>query len=300
MATKHLLSFSDTSSKTLTDLVKRALALKKLARKRRLPQSMKGRVLCLIFEKSSTRTRVSFEVGMARLGGSSIYLNQEMSQLGRGETYADTARVLSRYVDAIVMRTYAHQNLSELAIHADIPVINGLSDSFHPCQVIADLVTLVENKCDLKKTVVTWLGDGNNMAHSWMEAAAILGFELRVACPKNYGVDTGLRKKLAGAKNIIYTDDPVMAVKGTEVINADTWFSMGQEVSDAKREAFAPFQLNEKLLGKAGKDALVLHCLPAHRGEEITDEVLDGKQSVVFDQAENRLYAQMAVLEYLV
>jgi ornithine carbamoyltransferase len=296
---RDFLTFQDVSEGELRLLIRRAIQLKKLTRARRAPQILKGRVMCLVFEKSSTRTRVSFEVGMRHLGGSSLYLNQDMSQLGRGETYADTARVLSRYVDVIIMRTFSHTILQELAQHASIPVINGLSDSYHPCQVLADLVTMTEKKMNIDKSVVSWVGDGNNMAHSWIEAAALLGFELRIACPKGFAVDEKIRNAHAACSRISYTSDPVQAVTGSDAVNADTWFSMGQEVSEKKRAAFAPFQLNAKLMAHAKSSAIVMHCLPAHRGEEITDAVMDGAQSVVFDQAENRLFAQMAVLELL-
>lgn len=296
---RDFLTFQDVNAEELRQLIKRALRLKKLTRARHAPQILKGRVMCLVFEKSSTRTRVSFEVGMRHLGGSTIYLNQDMSQLGRGETYADTARVLSRYVDVIVMRTFSHTILQELAQHASIPVINGLSDSYHPCQVLADLVTMAEKRINIAKSVVAWVGDGNNMAHSWIEAAALLDFELRVACPKGFAVDAQISGAHAACERITYTSDPVQAVRGADAINADTWFSMGQEVSDEKRAAFRPFQLNKELLSHAKPGAVVMHCLPAHRGEEITDDVMDGKQSVIFDQAENRLYAQMAALELL-
>lgn len=299
MTKRDFLTFQDVSRAELTGLVDQAIQLKKLTRSRKCPSIMAKRVMCLVFEKSSTRTRVSFEVGMRHLGGSSLYLNQDMSQLGRGETYADTARVLSRYVDVIVMRTFSHTILQEMARHATVPVINGLSDSYHPCQVLADLVTMRERGLNLQKSVVAWVGDGNNMAHSWMEASHLLGFELRVACPDGYGVDAQIRSSLASADGITYTSDPRVAVEGAHVINTDTWFSMGQEVSENKRAAFAPFQVNQALVRMARSDAIVMHCLPAHRGEEITDEVMDGVHSVVFDQAENRLFAQMAVLELL-
>lgn len=280
-------------------LIGRALELKCLVKKNACPKILKDKTLALVFEKSSTRTRVSFEVGMFQLGGNTIYLNQDMSQLGRGESYADTARVLSRYVDLIVVRTFSHSILEEIAKYSDVPVINGLTDAFHPCQVLADLVTLTENKLDLSKMVVSYVGDGNNMAHSWMNAAHLLGFELRVACPKGYEVDKKIRAAMPKTARITYTNDPIKAVRGAQAINADTWFSMGQKVGFAKRKAFQKFQINAALLRHADPKALILHCLPAHRGEEITDDVMDGPQSVVFDQAENRLYAQMAVMELL-
>lgn len=296
---RDLLTLKDFSKQELLDLFDRTLELKRLDRLGQCPQPLAGKTLGLLMEKSSTRTRVSFEVGMFKLGGYTVYLNQSVSQLGRGESYADTARVLSRYVDVIVLRTFSQQHLTELAAAATVPVINGLTDSFHPCQLLADLVTIRENKKNFEKMVVSYVGDGNNMTHSWMMAAAVLGFELRVATPKGYEVDPEI-KALMGNARIVYSHDARMAVSGCDVINTDTWFSMGQEVSDEKRNAFWPFQVNNELVKMAKKDAIVLHCLPAHRGEEITDEVLDGPQSVVFDEAENRLYAQMALLEKLV
>lgn len=296
---KDFLTLKDFTKDELTAVIGRARELKKLVKEGRCPKPLTGKVLALVFEKSSTRTRVSFEVAMYHLGGHAIYLNQSMSQLGRGETYADTSRVLSRYVNAIVFRTFSQANIEELARYADVPVINGLTDSFHPCQLLADLMTIKEKGKDLEKMTVCYVGDGNNMAHSWMMAAALLGFELRVATPEEYGVDAVIRKSLEPASNISYGTDPAWAVRGCDVINTDTWFSMGQKVSEEKRKALRPFQINEALVKRAKKDALVLHCLPAHRGEEITSAVMDGPQSVVFDEAENRTYAQMAVLERL-
>lgn len=295
---RDFLTIRDFNKKELLACLLRSLALKRLVKRGKCVKPLGGKVLGMIFEKSSTRTRVSFEVAVHKLGGTAIYMNQEMSQIGRGETYADTARVLSRYVNGLVFRTFDHARISELAKFASIPVINGLTDAHHPCQVLADLVTLKEHGKDLQKMTVSYVGDGNNMAHSWIEAADVLGFELRVACPKNFEVDGQIKNTAARAK-IHYFNVADAAVKGCDVINTDTWFSMGQNVSEEKRTAFWPFQVNAKLVSHAKKDAVVLHCLPAHRGEEITDDVMDGKQSVVFDQAENRLYAQMAILEML-
>lgn len=302
---RDFLTLKDLSRDELLKLLGRAVVFKKQIKGKKqikdgkCPKPLAGKVLGLIFEKSSTRTRVSFEVAMHHLGGHSIYLNQEMSQLGRGETYADTARVLSRYMNGIVLRTYSQDTLQELASHATVPVINGLTDLHHPCQLVADLLTLTEHKGDVSRLIVSYVGDGNNMAHSWIQAAALLGFDLRIATPQGFTVDDRLRKEAASVRNILLTQDPKQAVKGADAINADTWFSMGQEVSDAKRAAFQPFQINAELLKLAKKDAVVMHCLPAHRGEEITDDVMDGPQSVVFDEAENRLYAHMAILEFL-
>lgn len=296
---RDFLTFNDVTSKELAGLVNSAHDFKKKIKTGKCPKPLSGKVLGLIFEKSSTRTRVSFEVAMHRLGGTSIYLNQDMSQLGRGETYADTARVLSRYLDGMVLRTYSQKSLEELASFATVPVINGLTDEHHPCQLVADLLTLKENGKDLQKCSVAYVGDGNNMAHSWMQAAKLLGFDLRIASPKGYEVADFIKKETAQCKNILLTNDPKKAVTGADAVNADTWFSMGQKVSTAKRKAFAPFQVNSALMQLAKKDGLAMHCLPAHRGEEITDDVMDGPNSVVFDEAENRLYAHMAILALL-
>jgi len=233
------------------------------------------------------------------LGGSSLYLGRDSSQLSRGETYADTARVLSRYLDGIVFRTSLQGYLEEMATHATIPVINGLSDQYHPCQVLADLMTIRELKGDVKKMKVAWLGDGNNMANTWIEVSLLLGFELRVATPKGLGPLPSLVSRCREGGRVILGHDPRGAIEGADIVNTDTWFSMGQAESAEKRGAFAQFQVNRKLMAFASQKAIVLHCLPAHREEEITSEVLDGPQSAVITQAENRLYIQMALLETL-
>ncbi len=297
MIKRDCLKLSDFDAKEINRLMARALFFKK--NKRRVPPKLKGKILGLIFEKSSTRTRVSFEAAMTRLGGSSVYLDKNASQLGRGETYADTARVLSRYLDGLVLRAYAQHDLEEMASHSRVPVINGLTDLYHPCQLLADLMTLMEHKKNLKNIKVAYVGDGNNMANSWLEASLLLGFELRIACPAGFLPSPDLLQQARRSPRITVSHDPVEMVKGVDAINTDTWFSMGQEVTKEKKEAFNGFQVNQKLLSHAHREAVVLHCLPAHRGEEITDDVMDGKQSVIFDQAENRLYVQMALLEKL-
>lgn len=297
---RDFLTLKDLNGDELTRLIERAKTFKNLVRQNACPKILAGKVLGLIFEKSSTRTRVSFEVAIHHLGGSAIYLNQEMSQLGRGETYADTARVLSRYLSGLVLRTYSQTALVELAKYATVPVINGLTDEHHPCQLVADLLTILERKGTLKNVTVSYVGDGNNMAHSWIQAAELLGFALKIATPPGYGVLPEFAVVARDRKNVTLTLDPAEAVQSSDVVNTDTWFSMGQEVSDEKRRAFAPFQVNAALMALAKPDAIVMHCLPAHRGEEITDEVMDGQQSVVFDEAENRLYAHMAILEFLI
>ena len=293
---KDLLTLQDLSAGEIEALISRALSFKKTKKSGKI---LSGKVLGLIFEKASTRTRVSFEVAMIRLGGQTIYLDCAATQIARGETIADTARVLSRYLDGIVMRTYAQDRLAELAGNASIPVINGLTDLHHPCQILTDLMTIAELKGNPKKLKIAYVGDGNNMANSWIEAAMIFGFSLHLACPKGYWPDANLLSKAKGFKNIRITENPVEAVSKGNVVNTDTWFSMGHEVTDDKRKLFAPYQVNRLLMTHAEDKAIVLRCLPAHRGEEITDEVMDGPQSVVFDQAENRVWMQMALLELL-
>ncbi|WP_316347366.1 ornithine carbamoyltransferase [Desulfuromonas acetoxidans] len=278
-------------TKELKDKQKQGIAHPLLARK----------TLGMIFEKSSTRTRISFEVGMYQLGGHALFLSSSNTQLGRGEPIKDTARVMSRYVDGIMIRTFSQEGIEELARYADVPVINALTDSYHPCQVMADLFTVLEHKGSYKDQVYCWIGDGNNMAHSWINAAAVLGFELRVATPKGYEPDTSVieRAEQLGAK-ITYTNDPLQAAWGADVLNTDVWASMGQEQEQLQREKdFVGFQINAEVIDAADGDCLVLHCLPAHRGEEITDDVIEGRHSVVFDEAENRLHVQKAIMATL-
>lgn len=294
---KDFLTFADVKKEEITKLIARALFFKK--NKKKTFSKLKGQVLALIFEKESTRTRLSFEVAMMKLGGQVIYLGAQNSQLSRGETYADTARVMSRYVNGMMLRTFSHSSIEELAKNATVPVVNGLTDLHHPCQVLADYMTLIENKKDPKKLFVSYVGDGNNMTHSWIELADKMGLKLNIACPRGFAPDAGIVSQIKNKNNIRFFETASEAVKDCDVINTDTWFSMGQVVSDEKREAFSGFQVNKKLLELAKPKAIVLHCLPAHRGEEITDEILDGPQSRVFDQAENRLYVQMALLERL-
>ena len=261
-----------------------------------------GKTLAMIFMKASTRTRVSFEVGTFQLGGHALFLSPRDVQLGRGEPIADTARVLSRYVDGIMIRTFAHQDIEELARSADVPVINGLTDLVHPCQVLADLLTVRQHvKVPLEQLVVAWIGDGNNMANSWINAAYRFGFELRVACPEGYEPADHLveRARKAGA-TVVVTRDPAEAAKGAHVINTDVWASMGQEEEQKQRErAFRGFTVNPALMKQADKGAIFLHCLPAHRGEEVAAEVIDGPQSRVWDEAENRLHIQKAIMAAL-
>lgn len=258
-----------------------------------------GKSLAMIFMKSSTRTRVSFEVGAWQLGGHALFLSPRDVQLGRGEPIADTARVLSRYVDGIMIRTFAHAEVEELARYASVPVINGLTDLLHPCQILADLLTVNQHLGTFEGKKIAWIGDGNNMANSWINASYRLGFELVLACPEGYDPDAATLKR-EGGKNVKVVRDPAEAVKGAHVVNTDVWASMGQEEEQAKREkAFEGYEVDRKLMSGASKDAIFLHCLPAHRGEEVAADVIDGPQSRVWDEAENRLHVQKALMAVL-
>jgi ornithine carbamoyltransferase len=254
--------------------------------------------LGMIFEKSSTRTRVSFEVGAYQLGGHALFLSSRDIQLGRGEPIRDMARVLSRYVDGIMIRTFAHSTIEELASFATIPIINGLTDLLHPCQVMADVMTIQENfGQDLRARKVAWIGDGNNMANSWLNAAFRFGFALRLACPEGYRPDAATLERARGATDIMLTDDAAEAIAGADVVNTDVWTSMGQEEEmEAREKAFAGYHVDANLMTRASGHAIFLHCLPAHRGEEVADEVIEGPQSRVFDEAENRLHVQKAIM----
>jgi ornithine carbamoyltransferase len=282
-------------------LLDRTRFLKDVRRARGTCNPLKGRTLAMIFEKASTRTRISFEVGVQELGGRAVFLSPTDTQMGRGEPVRDTARVLSRYVDAIMIRTFAQETVEELARWASIPVINGLSDLYHPCQVLADLFTVTELKGDLRNVKVAWVGDGNNMANSWLEASILLGFRLSIASPPGYGPDEALAKVGMEKGLLTLSTEPAEAVSGADVINTDVWTSMGmEEEKEARRKAFASFRVDGALLRGAKPDAVVLHCLPAPRGEEVTEEVFEGFQEVIFTQAENRLHAQKALLEWLI
>jgi len=282
------------------------VALFELAEKMRAGKYTKtplaGKTLAMIFMKASTRTRVSFEVGTYQLGGHALFLSPRDVQLGRGEPIADTARVLSRYVDGIMIRTFAHQDIEELAKYAHVPVINGLTDLVHPCQVLADLLTVRQHvKATLGELVVAWIGDGNNMANSWINAAYRFGFELRIACPEGYEPADHLVARARKSATITITHDPAEAVKGAHVVNTDVWASMGQEDEQRQRQrAFRGFSVTDALMQKADKSAIFLHCLPAHRGEEVAADVIDGPQSRVWDEAENRLHVQKAVMAVLI
>ncbi len=299
---RHFLRVFDFSPLEIQYLLKRAQELKKHFKEGISHRPLTGQILALIFEKHSTRTRVSFEAAMHRLGGQTIFLSRGDLQLSRGEPLKDTARVLSRYVHAIVVRTFGQEVLEELARYASVPIINGLSDKHHPCQALSDVLTVIEKKGGLGGLKIAWVGDGNNVAHSWMEAAARLGFEFVLACPQGYDPDPQILQEVQEQAPIPVkiVRDPIEAVRGADVINTDVWASMGQEdEAQERKKVFAPYQVNKELLAHAKPEAIVLHCLPAHRGEEITEEVLEGPQSVVWDQAENKMWLHLALLEWL-
>jgi len=302
---KDLLAISNLTSRELDDILKLSASLKKLRKQGRMHQPLKGKSLGMIFEKSSTRTRVSFEVGMYQLGGQALFLSANDLQIGRGEPVADTARTLSRYLDGIMIRTFAQATVEELARHASVPVINGLTDLHHPCQALADLFTIREKRGKLTGLKFSYVGDGNNMAHSLIEACVKAGMHISLACPPGYEPDAGIMReaKLSASQTgseVRLSNDPGKAVTDADIVYTDVWASMGQESEHAKRvNAFRGYQVNAELMKMAAPRALVMHCLPAHRGEEIAAEVIDGPQSVVFDQAENRLHTQKAVLEML-
>ena len=299
---RDFLTILDMSSEEIDALFRRASTLKEDFNKGKLKPTLEGKTLGLIFEKPSTRTRVSFEVAMYQLGGRVIFMSSQDTQLSRDEPLRDTALVLSRYIDGLVVRTFDDADLQELARHAHIPVINGLTDLYHPCQVLGDILTIREKKGDLKSLRIAWVGDGNNVAHSWINAAARLPFQLLLACPPGYEPKKEILEtaQVLAGERIIYGNDPEEAVRGADVINTDVWTSMGQDEERQERlAAFRDYQINGDLLKKAKSDAIVLHCLPAHRGEEITDEVMDGPNSAIFDQAENRMHLQRALLDWL-
>lgn len=299
---RDYISLRDFRPEEIQALVDLAIRLKKELKEEGPRAYLAGKSLAMIFEKSSTRTRVSFEVGMQQLGGQALFLSHNDIQLGRGESIPDTARVLSRYVDAIMIRTFAHTNVTELATYADIPIINGLTDDYHPTQALADLVTIQEHKGDLKGLVWAYLGDGNNMCHSIMIAGMKMGMEVRLACPEGYQPSPeilaycqGLGSEVGG--QVLLTQDPKTALNGADIVYTDTWASMGQESEKADRiQAFSAYQVNQDMMRMAKDDAIFMHCLPAYRGMEVTEEVIEGPQSVVFDEAENRLHAHKAIL----
>ena len=298
-APRHFLTLMDLSADEIRLLIDRAIALKAQWRAGNPQRSLEGKVLAMIFTKASTRTRVSFEAGMAQLGGSALFLSGQDTQLGRGEPIEDTAKVISSMVDMVMIRTFAHADVETFAQHSRVPVINGLTDDYHPCQILADLQTFFEVRGDIQGKTVCWLGDGNNVCHSWMNAARQLDFEVVVACPEGYDPDPTLLG--ACSQWVRIERDPTRAVQGADLLVTDVWASMGQEAEQNQRAAnLAPYQLSRPLLDLAAPDALYMHCLPAHRGEEISAELIDAPDTVIWQEAENRLHAQKALMELLI
>lgn len=298
MTIRHFLTLTDLSSDELKALIQRAIELKAMHRKGEIYEPLKNKVLAMIFDKSSTRTRVSFEAGMAHFGGHAIFLSPRDTQLGRGEPIEDSARVLSSMADCIMVRTFEHKKAERLAEYSSVPVINGLTDDVHPCQLLADMQTYIEHRGNIQGRTVTWVGDGNNMCHSYMHAAKMLDFKLNITCPQGYEPSEIFMKETADHIELI--SDPIIACSQADMVVTDVWASMGQEEEQAQRiEVFKPYQVSARLMKVAKSDALFMHCLPAHRGEEVTADIIDGSQSVVWDEAENRLHAQKALLEFL-
>jgi len=298
----NLLSIYDLQRQDIDEIFTQAARLKDLLKEGEVYMPLRGKTLGMIFDKSSTRTRISFEVGMYQLGGLPIFLSNRDTQLGRGETIADTARIMSRYLNAVMIRTYHHRIVEEFAKYATIPVINGLTDLLHPCQILSDLFTLIEKTGGYEGLKIAYIGDGNNIANSWINAAVRLPFYLSLACPEGYYPDQDILKRgmdEAPGKITVYRD-PLAAVEDADVIYTDVWASMGQEAEqEIRARVFQTFQVNQRLVSRASKDVVIMHCLPAHRGEEITADVIDGDHSAIIDQAENRLHVQKAILEIL-
>lgn len=298
MAVRHFLSLLDLTGAEFRALIQRGNELRAERARGLTHDILRHKVLGMVFEKSSTRTRVAFEAAMLQCGGSAIFLSPRDTQLGRGEPIQDTARVLSRMVDVVTIRTYEHDKLELFAAHSRVPVINALTDREHPCQLLADMQTYFEQRGDIRGRTVAWLGDGNNMCHSYIHAAQLLDFELRIACPDGYAPDADIVR--AAGSRVSLGRDPLAAARGADLVVTDVWASMGQEEEEqARRLAFGPYQVTAAVMAEAKRDALFMHCLPAHRGEEVSDEVLEGPQSVVWDEAENRLHSQKALLELL-
>jgi ornithine carbamoyltransferase len=296
--TRHFLSLLDLNSDELHALIRRATELKRMQHRGDIHTPLKGKNLGMVFEKSSTRTRVSFEVGMSQLGGHALFLSPRDTQLGRGEPIEDSARVLSRMLDLIMIRTYDQSILERFAAHSQVPVINALTDLYHPCQLLADMQTYFEHRDDIYGKQVAWVGDGNNMCHSYINAARQFDFHLNIACPEGYDPDQTILQAAGNRASIVR--DPLAAAQGADLVVTDVWASMGQEEEQAQREkAFARYQVNDELMAQANDDALFFHCLPAHRGEEVTASVIDSEESVVWDEAENRLHSQKALMEFL-
>ena len=298
MSVRHFLTLLDLSSDELHQLIERAIELKQWQKQGRIFEPLKNKVMAMIFEKSSTRTRVSFETGMVQLGGHAIFLSPRDTQFGRGEPVEDSARVLSRMTDAVMIRTFEHEKVERFAAFSVSPVINALTDQYHPCQLLADMQTWFEHRGDIRGATVTFIGDGNNMCHSYINAARQFDFQLRIATPASYRPDADI-VAMAG-KRVTLFEHPLEAAEGSDLVVTDVWASMGQEEEQSEREkVFARFQVNAELMAAANKEAIFMHCLPAHRGEEVTADVIDGPQSVVWEEAENRLHAQKALLEFL-
>ena len=295
---RHFLTLQDLTPEELSQLIKRAIELKAMHKRGEIYEPLKNKVLAMIFEKSSTRTRVSFESAMTQFGGGALFLSPNDTQLGRGEPIEDSARVISSMVDLVMIRTYEHEKIEQFARYASVPVINALTDDYHPCQLLADVQTYVEHRGDIKGKTVTWVGDGNNMCHSYINAAQQFGFKLNIATPVEYEPNADIVAKVNA--DIKLFNNVADAAKGSDLIVTDVWASMGQEQEQKKRElAFANFQVNDDIMSLANDDALFMHCLPAHRDEEVSASVIDGPQSVVWDEAENRLHAQKALIEFL-
>ena len=299
---KHYLQFADFTADEYAYLFERAALIKRKFKAYEKHHPLSDRTLAMIFEKASTRTRVSFEAGMYQLGGSVVNLTSGDSQLGRSEPIEDTARVISRMVDIVMIRTFEQARIEQFAAHSRVPVINGLTNEYHPCQILADIFTYIEHRGPIQGKTVAWIGDGNNMANTWAQAAALLGFTLRVSTPRGYEVDSQLAALdgNGGSKGWQSFADPMKACEGADLVTTDVWTSMGYEAeNEARKKAFADWCVDADMMAAARPDALFLHCLPAHRGEEVTAEVIDGPQSVVWDEAENRMHVQKALMEYL-
>ena len=297
-AVRHFLSLLDLSPSELRALISRATELKQSLRSGEIHEPLKNQTLGMIFEKSSTRTRISFEAGITQLGGHALFLSSRDTQLGRGEPIEDSARVISRMVDCVMIRTFHHQNVELFAAHSRVPVINALTDLLHPCQLLADMQTYFEHRGDISGKTVTWVGDGNNMCHSYINAARQFDFQLHVACPPGHEPDS--RLMAAAGERVRIINDPMQAARGSDLVVTDVWASMGQEEEQQQRRiTFANYQVNDEVMAQANSGALFMHCLPAHRGEEVTASVIDREDSVVWDEAENRMHSQKALLEFL-
>jgi len=298
---RHFLTLLDITTDEAKNLLARAAELKAMQKRGEAHHTLAGKTLGMIFDKSSTRTRVSFEAGMYQLGGHALFLHSGTTQLGRGEPIEDSARVLSRMVDCVMIRTFGHDVIQKFAAHSSVPVINALTDLTHPCQILADIFTYEEHRGDIRDKIVAWIGDGNNMTHSWINGAVAFGYKLKIACPAAYAPDEGLMQAARDlGADVTVSHDPLEAANDADLVTTDVWASMGQEDEQAEREkAFAGYQVDDRVMAHAKPNALFMHCLPAHRGEEVAASVIDGPQSVVWDEAENRLHVQKALLEFL-